>query len=214
MRDLNNTEEFNPFSEKSKELITSMGNTEYFEPCETSSEIQCADCTKYWEADIIYRTCGKCMQPREGNRQLNKARYDVLSTPGYVTKKNPTHGARHGPSVRQTMYHKAHDLLRKARKHKSGGYKTILERCHDDDRYRRSLSDIGWTEEWKIIPTWLHGKRRSRNEKTWKFSFTKEDIQGPMNQRSDFIEAKHTCKILYDEHTEIIGEGNKPIPLA
>ena len=38
IEDLNKTEEFNPFSEKSKELITSMGNTEYFELCETSSK--------------------------------------------------------------------------------------------------------------------------------------------------------------------------------
>ena len=30
VKDLNKTEEFNPFSEKSKKLITSMGNTEYF----------------------------------------------------------------------------------------------------------------------------------------------------------------------------------------
>ena len=37
----NKTEEFNPFSEQSKELITSMGNTEYFELCEISSKIQC-----------------------------------------------------------------------------------------------------------------------------------------------------------------------------
>ena len=42
--DLRKTEEFNPFREKSKELITSLGNTEYFEFCETSSEIQCPDC--------------------------------------------------------------------------------------------------------------------------------------------------------------------------
>ena len=41
IQDLNKTEEFNPFSEKSKELITSMGKTEYFELCETSSEVQC-----------------------------------------------------------------------------------------------------------------------------------------------------------------------------
>ena len=33
MEDLNKTEKFNPFSEKSKKLITSMGNTEYFELC-------------------------------------------------------------------------------------------------------------------------------------------------------------------------------------
>ena len=32
-----------------------------------------------------------------------------------------------------------------------------------------------------------------------------------MNQRSDFIEAKHKCKRLYDEHTEITGDGIKPI---
>ena len=48
------------------------------------------------------------------------------------------------------MYLKAHDMLRKARKHKSGGCKTILERCHDDDKYRKSLADIGWTEEHTI----------------------------------------------------------------
>ena len=38
------------------------------------------------------------MQPSERNRQL-KARYDVLSIPGYVIKKNPAHGARHGPTM-------------------------------------------------------------------------------------------------------------------
>ena len=104
-----------------------MGNTEVFELCETSSKIQCPDCASYWEAGVIFCTCGKCMQPTERNRQLNKARYDVLSISGCVTKKNLTHAARHGPSMRQTMYHTAHDMLRKARKHKRGGYKTILE---------------------------------------------------------------------------------------
>ena len=39
----------------------------------------------------------------------------------------------------------------------------------------------------------------------------KESIQGPMNQRSDFIEAKQKCKRLHDEHTEIAGEGNRPM---
>ena len=108
------------------------------------------------------------MQPTERNRQLNKARYDVLLFPGYVIKKNPTHGARRGPSVRLCMYNKAHDMLRKARKHKSGGCKTIMERWHDDDKYRKSLSDIGWTEEHIIQydaialedhPTLLHVKK-------------------------------------------------------
>ena len=50
--DLNKIEEFNPFSEKSKELITSMSNTEYFELCEISSKIQCFGCSLYWEVGI------------------------------------------------------------------------------------------------------------------------------------------------------------------
>ena len=98
MEDLNKTEEFNQFSEESKELISSMGNTEYFELCEISSKIQYS--ALYREPGIIHCTCGKCVQPKERNRQLNKARYDVLSIPRYVIIQNPTHGARHGPSVR------------------------------------------------------------------------------------------------------------------
>ena len=45
--DLKKTEEFNPFSAMSKELITSMCNTEYFEVREISSKIQCPDCSLY-----------------------------------------------------------------------------------------------------------------------------------------------------------------------
>ena len=112
------------------------------------------------------------MQPTERNRQLNKARYDVMSIPSYAIKTNPIHGAGHGPTVRQTMYHKAHDMLRKARRHKSGGYKTILERWPHDDRYHKSLSDIGWTEDpitqydsiaLKTIPTWLRERKNPVN---------------------------------------------------
>ena len=44
VEDLNKTEECNPFSEESKELITSLGNTEHFELCEISSKIHCFDC--------------------------------------------------------------------------------------------------------------------------------------------------------------------------
>ena len=53
---------------------------------------------------------------------------------------------------------------------------------------------------------------RSRNENSWKLSLNAEGIQGPLNQRSDFKQAKQTCKRLYQEHTAITGDGNKPIP--
>ena len=92
VEDLNNSEEFNQFSEKSKELISSMGGTEYFELCESSSYIQRPDCSWNWDVGIVNCARGKCLQPSERNRQLNKDRYDVLSIPSHVIKKNPSHG--------------------------------------------------------------------------------------------------------------------------
>ena len=47
MKGLNKTEKFNPFSEKSKELISSMGNTEYVKLCEMFSKTQCLGFTLY-----------------------------------------------------------------------------------------------------------------------------------------------------------------------
>ena len=44
LQDLDQTEEINMLSEKSKKLITDMGNTEIFQLCETSSKKQCPDC--------------------------------------------------------------------------------------------------------------------------------------------------------------------------
>ena len=55
------------------------------------------------------------MQPSERNGQLNEDRIDSLSIPGYVKKKNQFRGPRYGRSMRQTMYHKARDMLRKAK---------------------------------------------------------------------------------------------------
>ena len=68
------------------------------------------------------------MQPTEKSRQVNKDRFDILSIPGHVIKKNQSRGPRHGQSMRQIMYHKARDMLRKAKLPKNGSRETILER--------------------------------------------------------------------------------------
>ena len=56
-------------------------------------------------------------------------------------------GPRHGQSVRQVVYRKARDMLRKAQLPKHGSCETILERWSTDAVYQKSLSDEGWTEE-------------------------------------------------------------------
>ena len=54
MADSDKNHKFNPFSEKSKELIRSMGNTEYFEMCEITSKVQRQDCLPYSEIGIVH----------------------------------------------------------------------------------------------------------------------------------------------------------------
>ena len=81
MADLDKNQKINLINEKSKELIRSMGNTEYFEMCEITSEVQCQDCLLYWEMGNVYCSCGTCLQPSQKNRKLNKDRCDVLSIP-------------------------------------------------------------------------------------------------------------------------------------
>ena len=59
-------------SEKSEELIRSMGNTEYLGMCEITSEVQCLVCLLYWRKGIVCCICGKCLQPSPKNRRLNR----------------------------------------------------------------------------------------------------------------------------------------------
>ena len=46
--DLKQTNVFNPFSENSKTLIRDAGNVEYFELCETDSQVQLSYCLSFF----------------------------------------------------------------------------------------------------------------------------------------------------------------------
>ena len=220
LKDFEKAEEINHFRQETKNLITDMGNTEIFELYETSSTRQCPDCALYWEIGIVYCTCGKCMQPTDKSRQFNKDRFDILSIPEYVIKKIQSRGPRHGPSLRQTMHHKARDMLRKAKTNKNGQCKTILERWYKDERHRMNLLELGCTEEqikqYDALALEDHSheatpEERGRCKKSWHISLNKEGIQGPIGERPDFREAKHTYLQLYKEHVESTGEGHSPI---
>ena len=71
LQDLNQSEEINPFSEKSKDLITDLGNTEISELFETSSKIQCLIALYLGKRTLSTAPAAKCLQPTERNRQLN-----------------------------------------------------------------------------------------------------------------------------------------------
>ena len=83
--------------------------------------------------------------------------------------------------------------------------RTFWDRWNKDDKYHKSLSDIGWTEEsifqYDEIALEDHSytatKKRKKSKREIMETLNVEGIQGPLNQRSDFEEAKQTCKRLY-----------------
>ena len=88
-----------------------------------------------------------------------------------MSKKKPSHGARHGPTEKQRIYFKVQNTLRKANKN---GHKTILARFLNDPLYRDSQIKIGRDENTCIaygeIASEDHSYvttrcERSRNEK-------------------------------------------------
>ena len=129
LKELSQTQKINTFSKESQELIADMNNTEIFELCENSAKQQCPECNTYWDIGLIYCICGGNMKSSRSptnfqNFQQNN--YDVTSIPGYLIKKNVSHGAKHGPSEGQTMYYQAKQMLKKARQKKHGNHATLL----------------------------------------------------------------------------------------
>ena len=60
--DLQQHQAFNPFSEESKDAIMAVGNTELCEIVDVEPKSQCRACLTYWDAGIVYCTCGHFLQ--------------------------------------------------------------------------------------------------------------------------------------------------------
>ena len=114
--DLQQNSVYNPPSKNSKEMIREWCNVELFELCETIPKVQCSLCLLFWNQGIVCCTCGQCLIDSESTRKPNKLTLDALSIPNYVKKKGHNHGARHGKTKEQTLYHMAWNGRDAARK--------------------------------------------------------------------------------------------------
>ena len=56
--DLQQHRAFNPFSKESQDVIKAAGNTELCEILDVEPKAQCKVCLAYWDAGIVYCTCG------------------------------------------------------------------------------------------------------------------------------------------------------------
>ena len=196
-----------------------MGSTEIFELCETSSKKQCPDFALFWEIGIVYCSCGRCLKPSQSTKKLDKKNCDALPIPGYVIRKNLTHGVKHGASERQRMYFKAKEMLQKARQPKHGGYKNILG---DGTRMTNTASlcqKLGGLKSRLFSMTNLHWKitpvlqQKSIELVTRKFGHSSWIKKVLKDQRiNDLISLKQNekWKRLHDERVKETWEGNTP----
>ena len=138
LQDLNKTEEIDTFSEKSKKVDHRTWAIRRSSSFAKHLPRNNAPIVHYIGKLALYTGhVGTCPIPSQSTKKLDKKNCDTLLIPGYVIQKNITRGAKHGASERQRMYYKAKEMLQKARQPKHGGYKTILERWHNDDKLPR-----------------------------------------------------------------------------
>ena len=66
--DLQQSNAYNRFSEKSKKMIQEMGNVELFELCEKIPKVQCSECLLYWNQGIVDCTRGHLVRENQSSR--------------------------------------------------------------------------------------------------------------------------------------------------
>ena len=134
--DLQRSNAYNPFSEKSKMMIRDMGNVELFELCETIPKGQCKECRLYWNQGIVYCTCGYLLRENQSSRSILQWTLDLLSIPNYVIKKVRPHGNRLGKTEEKRKHFIAHNLRKRCIKK---GFEGIHDRFQNDSTFRESL---------------------------------------------------------------------------
>ena len=90
-RDLQQNQSFNPFSQESEQMIHEVGNIELCEILDMEPKAQCKVCLSYWDACIVYCTCGHFLRNRtEENKKFVQHTMDLFSIPNLLHKERAT----------------------------------------------------------------------------------------------------------------------------
>ena len=82
--DLQQHRQFNPFSKESQDVIKAAGNTELCELLDVEPKAQCKVCLSYWDAGIVYCTCGHFLRDdTTENKKCIKSVLDLFSIPNF-----------------------------------------------------------------------------------------------------------------------------------
>ena len=134
-RDLQQRQQFNPFSQESKDMIRDVGNTELCELLDVEPKAQCKVCLSYWDVGIVYCTCGHFLRNgTEENKKFVQYTMDLLSIPNYYIKKGRLHGHRYGKKPGITSTSSRIHSRRNARRKISWRFTTASSAMRDSAR--------------------------------------------------------------------------------
>ena len=177
---------YNPSSEKPKKMIRDMGNVELFELCVTNPKVQCSECLLHWNQGIVCCTCGHPLRENEASRHLHQWQLDVLSIQNHVIKKGRPHGNRHGKTEAQKEHFSVHNARKSCVKK---GCQEIHDRFQKDSRFRDSQLKVVRTEAKCIEMDELAQKdftyrpspeEFERYQETWSISLNTSGTNAPM----------------------------------
>ena len=110
----------NPFSKESQDAIKAAGNIVLCEIVDVEPKAQCRSCLTYWDVGD-----------------------DTTENKKYIRKGRP-HGHRYGKKAGCKEYHTANQLQRRCRKKH---YKNIHDRSIRDKFFRKTMTELGRSEE-------------------------------------------------------------------
>ena len=83
LKDMNQKQEINKFSEESQQVLVDMNHTEIFDFCENSAKLQCPDCNSHTKIGIIYCSCGRNLKYKRSPTTTRKSNRDYTSILGF-----------------------------------------------------------------------------------------------------------------------------------
>ena len=145
LSDLQQHRAFNLFSKESRDVIKAAGNTELCELLDVEPKAQCKVCPSYWDIVIVYCTCGHFLRDdtKEDKKYFNYF-LDLFSILNYYIKKGRPHGHRYGEKKREHECFIANQLKKKCKKRE---FLSIHDRCIRDARFRKTMIELGRTED-------------------------------------------------------------------
>ena len=121
------------------------GNTELCEMVDVDPETQCRAFLTYWDAGIVYCTCGHFLEDdTTENEKYISSVLDLFTIPNFYIRKDRPHRHRYGKKEGCKEYHTANQLQKGCRKKR---YENIHDRFIRDKVFRKTMIELGRSEE-------------------------------------------------------------------